>query len=120
MLLQKADIPRHGFFNALLDGVLRVVAQQIVGFADIGLRMAYVTGTEVAVNRVFLVLDTVFAQALADVGEQLVQGGTTADGDVVHLIARFFSLNGCRQQVGLYSVFNETEVAAGFAVAIDE
>lgn len=37
VLLQKADIPRHGFFNALLDGVLRVVAQQIVGFADIGL-----------------------------------------------------------------------------------
>src|SRR5450830_1279777 len=51
---------------------------------------------------------------------QLVKRGAVTHGHVINLIHGFGVLRGGGEQVGLHHIGNKTEVAAGFAVAIDE
>jgi hypothetical protein len=57
-------------------------------------------------------------QAFSQQGKQAVESGSFADGDVVDLVACFIVLRGGGEQVGLHGIVEE--VAAGFAVAVDE
>ena len=63
-LLQKSDVPGHGLFDAGLDVMGRRVTKQSLRLADIRLRMAHVSGAEIAVNRLALIVDAVACQGL--------------------------------------------------------
>ena len=113
-------IPRHRFRNPFGQPVCRREAQQVLRLGHIGLAVAHVTGAEVAVHRLGVGAHAVGCQIVAQQGEQAVERGSFADGDVVDLVARFGVLRGGGQQVGLHGVVDKAEVAAGFAVAVDE
>ena len=61
-LTQKLRIPRHGDFQPLHDGMHRLVAQQLPGLADVGLRVAHVAGAEIAIAGFFRVADPVLRE----------------------------------------------------------
>jgi len=81
--------------------------------------VAHITSAEITAVRAFVILDAAVFQRGFQGIEQGVEGGSVAEGHVVNLVLRF-GLGGGGQQVDLDDVFDEAEVAAGFAVAVDE
>src|SRR5690554_57132 len=114
-----ADIPRHRFVNAFHDGVSRGIAEQTLAFTNISLRVAHIAGTKVAIGRRFSVIHPLLRQRLAQILKQLVQRGAPTHRDVVNLtLGLLTSRSG--QQVGLDSILDIAEVAAGLTVTIDK
>ena len=81
--------------------------------------MANIAGAEVSVIGRLVVGHATFAQGSFQGIEQGVECGSVAQGHVVDLIFGV-RLGGGGQEVDLHHVFDEAEVAAGFAVAVDE
>lgn len=94
------------------------IPQEVLGFANVGLAVAHVSGAEVAVSGLGVGVYTVGAEVVAQEVEELVKGGAVANGYVVDLVEGGRRCCG-RQEVGLDCVGNKAEVAAGFAVAVD-
>src|SRR5690606_22100210 len=116
---QEPDIPGHGGLQPAQDVVGRLVAQQLARLAYVGLRMAHVARAEIGIYRRFVVAHALAAQRLGQELVQLVERGAAAVRHVVDLVHALF--RGQRaQQVRLYRVFNKAEIAAGFAVPIDD
>ena len=114
------DIPLHRHFQTFANTVGGLVTQKSGGFADISQGMAHITGAEVAVDGlgIFEVRKSL-AQVVTKMNEEVIEAGAVADSNIVHLIGSGGVFAGGGEQVGLDGVVDVTEVAAGFAIAVD-
>jgi len=108
----------------------RRIAQQALGFANIGLAVEHIARAKVAVHGMGIGTQTVGGQVVAQQAKEDVERGAVAHRHVIDLIqcrvhglprfARNDGLGGGGgQQVGLHGVGDIAKVAAGFAVAVD-
>ena len=81
--------------------------------------MADIAGSEISVLRWAGVTDLVFRKRRLQGRKELIEAGAITYGNVVDLVARPI-IRSCSKQVRLHGVGNITEIAAGFAVAVDE
>ena len=112
-------IPTRRRLDAAGNAVGGFIAQQALGFAGVCQAVAHIARAEVAVFRLGAGRHAKGHQVVAHQGKKLFEGGAVAHGHVVDLISGLVA-GGSSQQVSLNSVLNEREVAAGFAVAVDE
>ena len=85
-----------------------------MGMADIPVAKLLIYGLVQRKGRILAANE--FGQKL----EKFIQCGSLAGGDVETLIEGVRVLGGRGQQICLHDVFDEAEVAAGFAIAIDD
>ena len=99
-----------------------LVAQQPLGFADIGQRVTDVAGAEVPVNGLPAEMfgkPVPFPEDIAQAAIKLVEAGALAYRHVVHLVGGLGVGGGGGQDIGLDRIVDVAEVPAGFAVAVD-
>jgi hypothetical protein len=117
---KRRHVPRHRRPNPLGEAVAGDIAEQAPGLADVGLRVANVAGRKSPC--------TGAADARRGAVEQAVaQQSRTADSAMCGRRRRRCRpgslppdrLGRRRQQIGLHGVVDVTEIAAGFAVAVD-
>lgn len=81
------DVPGHGLGDAGAQVELGGVAQQALGFADVGLAVAHVASAKIAVHGGLGVVHALGGQGSLQFGKQAVEGGAARDGHVVDLVA---------------------------------
>lgn len=113
-------VPVDGDAEAVGHGVFGSVAQKIAGLVDAGQGVGDVAGAVGTVGGLdgadgFVLL----AEVLAQVGDELVEGGAFAEGGVVDLIYGGGVGGGHGQHIHLDDVVDVGEVAGILAVAVD-
>jgi len=115
-----ANIPAHRHLQPLADAMGRLVAQASCGLTDISQRVTHITGTEVTVDGMGIFeMGKSLAQVVTKEAEEDIEARAVANRNIVDLIGGFRVFAGGSKQVCLDGVIDITEVAAGFAIAVD-
>ncbi len=97
------------------------IAEEGGSFGDIREGVADVAGTEIAVDGLGVFDFRVGGcQSVTDESEEAVERSAFSDGDVVDLVKGGGVCGGGGENIGLDDVADEAEVAAGFAITVDE